>query len=81
MAKAIYIVIAIFFIFVPIVIREADQAKLEGKSRTILFNLCGHGNFDMKAYEDYFAGKIVDHELSQAEIDESRNKLNTPMVS
>ncbi len=62
------------------VIREANEAREEGKSRTILFNLCGHGNFDMKAYEDYFAGKIVDHELTQAEIDESLNKLNTPMV-
>lgn len=62
------------------VIREANAAKEEGKSRTILFNLCGHGNFDMKAYEDYFSGKIEDHELTQAEIDESLNRLNTPMV-
>ena len=62
------------------VIREANAAKEEGKSRTILFNLCGHGNFDMKAYEDYFAGNIEDHELTQAEIDESLNRLNTPMV-
>lgn len=62
------------------VIREANKAKEEGQSKTILFNLCGHGNFDMKAYEDYFAGKIEDHELSQEEIDESLGKLNTPMV-
>jgi len=62
------------------VIREAIAAKEEGKSRTILFNLCGHGNFDMKAFEDYFAGNIEDHELTQAEIDESLEKLNTPMV-
>ena len=50
-------------------IAEAERCKREGKSETILLNLCGHGNFDMKAYEDYFAGKIVKHELSQAEID------------
>ncbi len=62
------------------VVREARAAKEEGKSRTILFNLCGHGNFDMKAFEDYFAGKIVDHELSQEEIDASLDRLNTPMV-
>jgi len=62
------------------VIREANKAKEEGVSKTILFNLCGHGHFDMKAYEDYFAGKIEDHELTQLEIDESLGKLNTPMV-
>src|SRR5690554_818331 len=62
-------------------VREANAAREEGKSRTILFNLCGHGNFDMKAFEDYFAGKIEDHELTQAEIDESLNRLNTPLIS
>ena len=62
------------------VIRQANEAKEAGESRTILFNLCGHGNFDMKAYEDYFAGKIVDHELTQEEIDESLGMLATPMV-
>ncbi|MBW7889200.1 MAG: TrpB-like pyridoxal phosphate-dependent enzyme, partial [Bacteroidetes bacterium] len=46
------------------VVEEAKRCKEEGKSKTILFNLCGHGHFDMKAYEDYFAGKLVRHELS-----------------
>ena len=49
-------------------IAEAKKCKEEGISKTILFNLCGHGNFDMKAYEDYFDGKIVKHELRTAEI-------------
>jgi tryptophan synthase beta chain len=40
------------------VIREALEAKKEGKSKTILFNLCGHGHFDMAAYDDYLSGKI-----------------------
>ena len=61
-------------------IAEAERCKREGKSETILFNLCGHGNFDMKAYEDYFAGKIVKHELSKAEIDASLAKLDTPLI-
>ncbi len=39
---------------------EAEAARDEGKSRTILFNLSGHGNFDMQAYTDYFAGNLVD---------------------
>ncbi|MBY5957444.1 TrpB-like pyridoxal phosphate-dependent enzyme [Membranicola marinus] len=62
------------------VIREANKAKEEGQTKSILFNLCGHGNFDMKAFEDYFAGKIEDHELTQSEIDASLDKLATPMV-
>ena len=59
---------------------EAERCKREGKSETILINLCGHGNFDMKAYEDYFAGNIVKHELSEAEINASIAKLNTPEI-
>jgi len=62
------------------VIAEAQKCKEEGVSKTILFNLCGHGNFDMKAYDDYFDGKIVKHELSQEEIDASIAKLNTPEI-
>jgi tryptophan synthase beta chain len=41
-------------------IDEALRCKLEGKSETILFNLNGHGNYDMQAYTDYFAGKLYD---------------------
>ena len=40
-------------------IDEALQAKAAGEARVILFNLCGHGHFDMQAYADYFAGKLV----------------------
>lgn len=62
------------------VIAEAKKCKEEGVSKTILFNLCGHGNFDMKAYDDYFAGNIVKHELSQEEINASIARLNTPEI-
>lgn len=62
------------------VIAEAKKCKEEGVSKTILFNLCGHGNFDMKAYDDYFDGKIVKHELSQEKIDASIAGLNTPEI-
>jgi tryptophan synthase beta chain len=62
-------------------IQEALRCKEEGVSQTILFNLCGHGNFDMKAYEDYFAGNIVSHELTQEEINASINRLNTPEIA
>ena len=62
------------------VIAEAERCKKNGTSETILFNLCGHGNFDMKAYQDYFDGKIVKHQLSDAEIQSSIAKLDTPVI-
>lgn len=49
-------------------IREALRCKEAGQSRTILFNLCGHGHFDMQAYMDYQAGKLRDYEYSQEEV-------------
>src|SRR5512134_1217480 len=47
---------------------EALKCKEEGVSRAILFNLCGHGHFDMQAYMDYFAGKLVDQNYDEAEL-------------
>jgi tryptophan synthase beta chain len=61
-------------------IDEANKCKESGESKTILFNMCGHGNFDMKAYEDYFAGKLVKHEVTKAEIEASLAELNTPTI-
>jgi len=63
------------------VVREAEKAKEEGKSKTILFNLCGHGYFDLSAYEDYFAGKLQDHHLSDAEVKKYLRDLNTPAAA
>jgi tryptophan synthase beta chain len=51
------------------VIDEALRCKEEGTSRTILFNLCGHGHFDMQAYIDYFAGKLEDRAYDEAELE------------
>ncbi len=62
------------------VIRQVNQANAEGVSKTILFNLCGHGNFDLAAYEQFLNGKLVDFEVSQAEIDASLSQLNTPII-
>ena len=50
------------------VIREANQAKEEGSSKTILFNMCGHGFVDMQAYADYFEGKLTDHHFTDKEL-------------
>ena len=49
-------------------IDEALRCKEEGVSQVILFNMCGHGHFDMPAYIDYFAGKLTDQEYDQAEL-------------
>ena len=49
-------------------VREALRCKEEGVSRAILFNLSGHGHFDVQAYLDYFAGKLHDYEYPAEEI-------------
>jgi tryptophan synthase beta chain len=49
-------------------IREALKAKEEGVQRTILFNLCGHGHFDMQSYIDYQAGKLTNFDYPEEEI-------------
>jgi len=49
-------------------IDEAIKCREEGKSRVILFNLCGHGHFDMQAYSDYFAGKLTDQDYDEKEL-------------
>ena len=49
-------------------IDEAIRCREEGKSRTILFNLCGHGHFDMQAYMDYTAGKLKDQPYDESEV-------------
>lgn len=61
-------------------IKEAKRCKEEGKSETILFNLSGHGDFDMKAYQDYMEGKVVRHELPDQEIQDSLSQLDTPVI-
>jgi tryptophan synthase beta chain len=49
-------------------IDEALKCKSEGVSRAILFNLCGHGHFDMQAYMDYFSGQLVDQKYDEKEL-------------
>jgi tryptophan synthase beta chain len=50
-------------------IEEARKATEEGKEKTILFLLSGHGHFDMAAYEAFLGGKLRDFELPQSQID------------
>ena len=57
------------------VIDEAIKAREEGKERVILFNNSGHGHFDLKAYDDYLAGKLQDYEYPEEAIKKALEKL------
>jgi tryptophan synthase beta chain len=47
---------------------EALRCKAEGRSETILFNLSGHGHFDMASYSAYFAGQLTDQSYDEADL-------------
>lgn len=49
-------------------IDEALKCKRDGTSKVILFNLCGHGHFDMQAYSEYFAGRLTDQSYDESEL-------------
>lgn len=57
---------------------EARKADLEGVSRTILFNLSGHGHMDISSYEKYFEGNLPDHELTSEEVEKTLSNINFP---
>ncbi len=61
-------------------IQEAKKCKEEGKSKNILIHLCGHGYFDLKAYESYMNNELVHHSISNEEIKSSLAKLDTPLI-
>jgi tryptophan synthase beta chain len=56
-------------------IDEALDAKAKDEKRVILFNLSGHGNFDMSAYQAYFNGELEDYEYPEEAIKASLSKL------
>lgn len=56
-------------------IREAEQAKAEGKSRTILFNLSGHGLIDMAAYDLYIGGEMQNYEVTDEDVKRNLSEL------
>jgi len=60
-------------------IDEAIAAREAGEARVILFNLCGHGHFDMQAYDDYLNGRLPEVEFDVA--DEDAALANLPEVS
>src|SRR3954451_11026556 len=64
------------------VIEEAEEAREAGEERTILFGLCGHGNFDLAAYDAYLAGDLEDPEFSEEELEAALAGLpDAPSIS
>jgi tryptophan synthase beta chain len=60
------------------VFEEARQAKEAGQERVILFNLSGHGYFDLGAYDAYFAGQLQDYDYPAEEVVAAQQRL--PLV-
>jgi tryptophan synthase beta chain len=60
---------------VRVAIDEALRCKQTGEKKVIAFNLCGHGYFDMQAYDDYFAKKLPDFEYPTEEVERALKEL------
>ena len=56
-------------------IEEAEAAREAGEERVILFGLCGHGHFDMSAYDAYLSGTLEDIEFSESEMEAALARL------
>jgi tryptophan synthase beta chain len=56
-------------------IDEALRCKETGEEKTLLFLLCGHGHFDMKAYDDYLTGNLQPYEMPKEKIQASLDRL------
>ena len=56
-------------------IDEALDAKAKGEKRVILFNLSGHGHFDLPSYEAYYNGKLEDCEYPAEAVQDAMTRL------
>mgnify|MGYP001233077705 CR=1 FL=1 len=56
-------------------IEAAIECKKNGQSKTILFNLCGHGHFDMKAYGDYFENNLAEDQYDEIGVNKALEEL------
>ena len=57
-------------------IRQAKQAKEEGKEKVILFNFSGHGLMDLVGYDKFLKGELKDHELSNDDFEQFTAVIN-----
>jgi tryptophan synthase beta chain len=60
---------------VAVAVDEALRAREEGRSRVVLFNLSGHGHFDMQAYTDFFAGQLQDIPFDRGALEKALAEL------
>lgn len=60
---------------------EALQAKVTGEKKTILFNLSGHGHFDLTAYNKYLSGQMEDYVFPQEQVAEINQHLPRVMIN
>jgi tryptophan synthase beta chain len=60
---------------IRVAIDEALDAKVKGEKRIILFNLSGHGHFDMMSYQQYLSGMLVDYAYPSAAVAEAIQTL------
>jgi tryptophan synthase beta chain len=60
---------------IKVAVDEAMDARKAGQSKVILFNLCGHGHFDLSAYELYLSGKLEDYEYPAEKVAEALKAL------
>jgi len=58
-------------------IDEALKCKETGEEKVILFLLCGHGHFDMQAYDDYLSGKLRPYEYPKEKVEEAMQRLRS----
>lgn len=64
---------------IAVAIEEALKCKESGESKVIVFNLCGHGHFDMASYDAYLKGQLEDYAYPQEAIEEAMTHL--PMMN
>ena len=65
---------------IRVAIDEALDARQKGEARVILFNLSGHGNFDLSAYQAYLSGKLLDHD-QRVDQEEIKNRLPKLLIN
>jgi tryptophan synthase beta chain len=56
-------------------IREAERCTETGEEKVIVTALCGHGHFDMAAYDAYLAGDLVDHAYSEEDVADAMTRV------
>jgi tryptophan synthase beta chain len=61
---------------VAVAVAEAKKAKEEGKAKTIVFGLSGHGMMDLRGYQMYLAGELSNYELPDAVIEKNLKELD-----